>query len=145
MQEDSLKDIRRFSGLDQERNGTDSGRTSRMENGMMSLNTCCSILAKADIPYSVEPVLRNEELWKAKEGGTLSFHFCGDDETAEVVRRAIISVNQLSIYGVADICDELAWRISVCSESTGKLAAQNNSENMVMPTIVDNEQNASDH
>ena len=62
MQNDSRKDIGRVSGLDQKINGTDHTRTSRMENGMMSLNTCCSTLAKADIPYSVEPVLWNEEL-----------------------------------------------------------------------------------
>ena len=46
-----------------------------------------------------------------------SIHFCGDDKIVEVVLRTIISVNQLSIYGaVADMCDELACRISDCSE-----------------------------
>ena len=46
-----------------------------------------------------------------------SIHFCGDEKTVEVVLRTIISVNQLSIYGaVADMCDELACRISDCSE-----------------------------
>ena len=65
----------------------------------------------------------------------MSIHFCGDDDTAELVLRTIISVNQLSIDGaVADVCDELAWRISGCSESTGKLVAQNSSVTMVMPT-----------
>ena len=35
--------------------------------------------------------------------GKLSTHFCGDEDTAEVVLRTIISVNQLSVYGaVAD-------------------------------------------
>ena len=63
------------------------------------------------------------------------FVFCGDDDTAELFLRTIFSVNQLSIYGaVANMCDELACRISACSESTGKLVAQNNSETMVMPT-----------
>ena len=72
---------------------------------------------------------------KSKGKGKLSFHFCGDDGTAEVVLRTIISVIQLSIHGVvADICDELAWRLSGCSESTRKLVAHNNSETMVMPT-----------
>ena len=33
-----------------------------------------------------------------------------------------------------DMCDELAWRISGCSESTRKPVAQNNSETMVIPT-----------
>ena len=56
MQKDSHKDIGRFSGLAPKRNGTDQTRTSRVENGMMSLNTCCSTLAKGDISYSVEPV-----------------------------------------------------------------------------------------
>ena len=83
---------------------------------------------RLDIPYSVDPVLWNGDL-KSKGKGQLSIHFCGDDNTAEVVLRTIIPVNQLSIYGaVADMCDELAWRISA-----GKLVAQNNSETMVMP------------
>ena len=73
-----FSDSGRFSGLDQKRNGAGRTRTSRKENGRMSLNTCCSTLAKADLPCSVEQVLWNEELWKAKEVGNLSFHFCGD-------------------------------------------------------------------
>ena len=52
-----------------------------------------------------------------------------------MVLRTNVSVNQLSIYGAAaDMCDELACRISGCSEGTGKLVAQNNAETMVMPT-----------
>ena len=52
-----------------------------------------------------------------------------------LVLRTIISVNHRSIYrAVADMCDKLACRISGCSESTGKLVAQKNSETMVMPT-----------
>ena len=44
---------------------------------------------------------------KSQGKGNLSFHFCGDDNTAELVLRMIVSVNQLSIYGaVADMCDE---------------------------------------
>ena len=55
--------------------------------------------------------------------------------TVEMVLRTVISVNQLSIYGaVADMCDELTWRISGCSENTGKPVVQNNSETMVKPT-----------
>ena len=51
--------------------------------------------------------------------GKLSIHFCGDDDTAEVVLRTIFSVNQLSIYGAAaEICDELAWRLSGCYRET---------------------------
>ena len=52
-----------------------------------------------------------------------------------MVLRTIISVNQLSVDGaVAEMCDELACGISGCSESTGYLVDQNNSEAMVMPT-----------
>ena len=65
----------------------------------------------------------------------MSIHFCGDDDTAELVLRTIISVNQLSVYGaVADMCDELAWRIYGHSECTRKLVAQDNSETTVIPT-----------
>ena len=72
---------------------------------------------------------------RSKGKSKLSIHFCGDDDMAELVLRTIISVSQLNFYGaVADMCDELTCRISGCSESTGKLVAQNNSETMVMPT-----------
>ena len=50
---------------------------------------------------------------KSKGKGKVSVHFCGDDDTAELVLRTIISVIQLSICAaVADTCDELACRIS---------------------------------
>ena len=66
---------------------------------------------------------------RSKGGGKLSIHFCRDTEAVEVALRTIISVNQFSVYGaVGDMCDEQAWRISGCSESTGKPVAQNNSE-----------------
>ena len=72
---------------------------------------------------------------RSKGKGKLSIHVCGDAETVEVILRTIISVNQLSVYGaVADMRDELAWRISGCSESTGRPVAENNSWTMVMPT-----------
>ena len=65
----------------------------------------------------------------------MSVHFCGDDNTAELVLRTIISVKQLSIYGaVADMCDELACRISGRPDRTGELVAQDNPEIMVIPT-----------
>ena len=64
----------------------------------------------------------------------MSKHFCGGDETAEVFLPTIISVNQLRVYGaVADMCDELGWRISGCSDSTGKPVLLNKSE-AVTPT-----------
>ena len=73
-------------------------------------------------------------------------HFCGDDNTAELILRTILSVSQLSIYGaVADMCDEPACRISGWPERTDELVAQDNPETTVIPTeIVDNEQITSD-
>ena len=56
-----------FLGLGSEQKWYGSSSYKPKENGMMSLNTCCSTIAKADIPYSVEPMLWNEELWKAKD------------------------------------------------------------------------------
>ena len=49
------------------KNGTGITRTRRKENGMMSLNACCAALLKADILYSAEQVLWNDELCEAKE------------------------------------------------------------------------------
>ena len=44
---------------------------------------------------------------KSIGGGILSIHFCADGFTIETVFRAIISVNQLSIYGaVSDLFEE---------------------------------------
>ena len=44
---------------------------------------------------------------KSKGSGKLSLHFCADGETIEIVFRTIISVNQLSFYGVvSDVCEE---------------------------------------
>ena len=72
---------------------------------------------------------------KSKGKGKSSIHFNGSDETVEVVFCTIISVNQLSIYGAeADMCEELAWETSKCSEDTGRPLAPNDSETMVMPT-----------
>ena len=123
MREDSRTDICRFLGMDQKRNGTELTRSNRMENVIESLRTWCSFSVKADTPYSVDPMLWNEEISKGK--GKLSIHFCGDDNTAELVLRTISSVNRLNIYGgVADMCDEAACGISGCSECARKLVAK---------------------
>ena len=85
---------------------------------------------------SGHPVFRGSSAFesgdlKSKRKGKLSIHFCGDDDTAEVVLRAIISVNQLSAQGaVADMCEELAWEHSKCSKGTGKPVALDNLETM---------------
>ena len=66
---------------------------------------------------------------KRRKSKKLSIHFCGDGKTVDAVLRTIISVNQLRIYGaVADMCDELACKISGCSERKGKLVAQDSPE-----------------
>ena len=85
------------------------------------------------------PWIQRKDL-KSKAEGKLSVHFRGDEEAAEVVLRTIISVDQLSVYGAAaDMCDELAWRISGCSEIEGQFGDHGDANR-----IVDNEQNASD-
>ena len=130
-----FSDSGRFSGLDQKRNGAGRTRTSRKENGRMSLNTCCSTLAKADLPCSVEQVLWNEELWKAKEVETCLFTSVVINQTVEGNFCIIISVNQLSVFGaVAVLCEELASRISNCSASMERLVAKDKAETMVAPT-----------
>ena len=61
---------------------------------------------------SMSPLSRG--VLKSKGGGKMSIHFCADGETIETVFRAIISVNQLSIYGaVSDLCDEC----SLCQQN----------------------------
>ena len=72
VQEDSRTVIGRFLALDQKRSGTEHIRTNRMESGMMSLNTCCSSLAQAEIPYWVDPVVWKEENLKSKWKGKMS-------------------------------------------------------------------------
>ena len=65
---------------------------------------------------------------RSKGRGNLSIYVCGDDGTVDVVLRTVISVNRLSVYGaVADMCDELASRISVSTHR-----------------VVDNDQTTSD-
>ena len=81
----------------------------------------------------MDPVHWNEKVCEGKEKENCLF--MSVVTTIQVVLRTIISVNELSVYGaVADMCDELACRISGSSESTGELVAQNNLETMVMPT-----------
>ena len=68
---------------------------------------------------------------RSKGGGKKSIHFNGSEETIELILRAIISVNQISICGaVADLCKEL----SKDSEFAGKPAANEDLESMEIPT-----------
>ena len=99
------------------KNSTDQTRTSLTENGMVSLNTCCSTSAKWTFRIPWNQCFGTRSFEKQREW-QLSIHFCGEPQTVEVVLRTIISVNQLSVYGTeADMCDELASRISDCSAS----------------------------
>ena len=60
-----------------------------------------------------------------------SIHFNGSDDTIELILRAVLSVNKLSVYGaVADLCRDLARN----SRGTVKPAANENLESMVKPT-----------
>ena len=71
---------------------------------------------------------------KSKGKEKLSIHVGGDDKNVEVVLLTIVFVNQLSMYGaVADMCDELTYRISDLSERTGKLFVQDNPETTYIP------------
>ena len=75
---------------------------------------------------------------KSKGKRNLSFHFCGDDISAELVLHTIISVNQLSICGaVADMCDELACRISVLFRMYRENCCSGQSRNRGYPNIID--------
>ena len=85
VQNDSRKDAGRVSGLDQKINGTDQTRTSRMQNGMMSLNTCCSNFSESGHPVFRGTSALERGALKNKGGGQLSIHFCGDPQTVEVV------------------------------------------------------------
>ena len=61
---------------------------------------------------------------KSKGGGKLSMYFCADGETIENFV-AVISVNQLSIYGaVSDLCHE--YRI--CQARTERLVLAEQSD-----------------
>ena len=70
---------------------------------------------------------------KSKGGGQLSTHFCADEGTIESVFRTIISVNQLSIYGVvSDLCGEC----KSCHVRTARLVLVGHSGPLFVPTSV---------
>ena len=88
-------------------------------------------ILKAVTRYFVPPAPRDEENFEVKEKGKTCFHNDGSEETIELILRTMNSVNQLSIYGaVADLCNEL----SDDSEVAEKLAANEASESMEIPT-----------
>ena len=104
----SWTDMGHFSELEKKRNGAGQTRASRMENGMMLLDTCCSTSVRADIPCSVEQMRWNEELCEAKEVENCLYTSVVILQTVVVIFRTINLVNQLSFFGaVADMCEEL--------------------------------------
>ena len=99
MQEASRTDIGRFLGLDRKRNGTELIHTTRTESVIVSLRTWWSTSVKVDIPCSLDPVLWNDEIWKAKEVENCLFtSVVIQMQSKWLVHRMIISVNQLSVW-----------------------------------------------
>ena len=69
---------------------------------------------------------------KSRGGGKLSMHFCADGDTIETVFRAIMSVDQLSIYGaVSDVCEEC----KTCHVRTGRLVLAAQSDPLFVPSV----------
>ena len=105
----SRKDVGHFWGLDARRNGMGPILTNQTENGAglpegMMLNFTVSGYPA----FRATSGLERGEIRSTRKGKK-SIHFNGSDETIEMILRAVISVNQLSIYGaVADVCKELA-------------------------------------
>ena len=96
-----------FLGLGSEKNWSSisedspQGEWDKMEEKMMVT------LAESGHPVfrATSPLSRGQ--LKSKGGGNLSIHYCADQDTITTVFLAIISVNQLSLYGaVAEMCEE---------------------------------------
>ena len=87
-------------------------------------------LAESSHPiFRATSALERREL-RSKRKGNKSIHFNGSEEIIEMILRAVISVNELSIYGaVADLCSELSKNPRV----SGKLDANENLETMEIP------------
>ena len=92
------------------------------ENVIESLNWWWSTLEKADTQFSEQRVRSHEESSKAKEMEN-SLHTCADVDTIETVFRAMIPVNQFSIYvAVSYMCEEC----STCQTRTARPYWQDN-------------------
>ena len=123
MREDSRQAIGRVLGPDRKRSGMELTHTNRRGNGTMSLEIMMLNVSESGHPvFCASSALERGEL-QSKGNGKSTTHFNGSDETVEVVLRTIISVSQLSM--LAEGCEELAWKISKCSEGTGRPVAPN--------------------
>ena len=81
--------------------------------------------------FCAASALERGELKSEGKGMKTIHYFNGSDGTIELILRTIIPANQLSVYGaVADLCGEVARD----SRGTGKPAANENLESMVIPT-----------
>ena len=118
------------SGLDQKRNGTRQTLSSLAENGTESLECDEYFLSERGHQIFRATSALERGTLKSKGGGKLSFHFCGDYDTVEVVIRTIVSVNKLSVYGaVADLCEEFIPPLAI----RGRPVAMEKSESLVPP------------
>ena len=71
---------------------------------------------------------------KSKGGGKLSIHYCAGFETIETVFHTIVSVNQLSLYGVvADMCEEY----ESCHNRTGRPVVGGQSDSSFVPSVIE--------
>ena len=121
-----------FLGLGSERNGPELTRTNWMENEMVSLRTWCSTSVTSRIPWI--QCFGTTKFEEVKEN-CLYTSVATTKPSKCSSHKHFHHQSALTIYEeIANMCDELACRISGCSESTGQFVAQNNSETMVMPT-----------
>ena len=137
MQKDALMDIGHSVDQDMKENGME--RTHKPDG---ELNHVAGLMM-INFRESRHPVFRgssalNRGTSKSKGGGKLLIYYCDDSDTAELIFRTSVSVNQLSIYGaVSDWCEELAQRISDYSVTgAGRPAQKDKPESMMAPTAV---------
>ena len=70
---------------------------------------------------------------KSKGGGKLSIHLCADEGTIETVFRTIISVNQLSLYGVVE---EMCEEYESFHDRTVKPVVRGQSSSSFVPSVI---------
>ena len=116
---------------DQKRNGTELSLRSLMGLGIKTAEDMMLELAETIHPmFRASSALERGEL-RSKGGSKKTIHFNGSEPNVELIPRAIISANQLSVYGaVADLCRELS-KDTMASE---KLEAHDLLETTEIPT-----------
>ena len=99
MQENSRTDTGRFSGLDQRRMVRNSDVQTNEKWDHVAEDMMLNFSESGHPVFRGSSTLERRDLESTRKKEICLIHFCGDDGTAEVVFRTIISVNQLSIYG----------------------------------------------